>query len=163
MKKGLSPGRNDAGPAVLKRHTGGPCFLDEIGNMPLEVQEKTLRLVEYGTFERVGSSESIEVDVRLVAATNVDLVKRTREGRFKADLLDRLSFEVVFLPPLRETGGRHSPLWPITSPPGMAFEMERHDTPVFAPETLRPFGALPLAGQHSGTQECGGAGRLSNR
>ena len=67
MKKGLSPERNDAGPAVLKRHTGVRSSWDEIGNMPLEVQEKTLRLVEYGTFERVGSSESIDVDVRLVA------------------------------------------------------------------------------------------------
>jgi transcriptional regulator with GAF, ATPase, and Fis domain len=94
----------------------GTLFLDEIGNMPLEVQEKTLRLVEYGTFERVGSSKSIEADVRLVAATNVDLVKRTREGHFKADLLDRLSFEVVFLPPLRE-GRKTFPYWPITLHP----------------------------------------------
>jgi psp operon transcriptional activator len=114
---------------------GGTLFLDEIGNMPLEVQEKTLRLVEYGTFERVGSSESIEADVRLVAATNADLVERTREGRFKADLLDRLSFEVVFLPPLRERA-EDIPLLANHFAARMAFEMERHETPVFAPETL---------------------------
>jgi psp operon transcriptional activator len=61
--------------------------------------------VEYGTFERVGSSESIEVDVRIVAATNADLISLTAEGRFKQDLLDRLSFEVLFLPSLRERKG----------------------------------------------------------
>jgi len=84
---------------------GGTLFLDEVGNIPIEVQEKILRVVEYGTFERVGSSESIEVDVRIIAATNADLVSLTSEGRFKQDLLDRLSFEVLFLPPLRERKG----------------------------------------------------------
>ena len=80
---------------------GGTLFLDELGLMPLNVQEKLLRVVEYGTFERVGSSESIEVDVRLVTATSVDLRELVKEGRFKADLLDRLSFQVLHLPPLR--------------------------------------------------------------
>ena len=114
---------------------GGTLFLDEIGNMPLEVQEKTLRLVEYGTFERVGSSKSIEVDVRLVAATNMNLAKRTKEGHFKSDLLDRLSFEVIFLPPLRERSEDIS-LLANHFASRMAFEMERPDTPVFAPETM---------------------------
>jgi len=123
----------------------GTLFLDEIGNMPLEVQEKTLRLVEYGTFERVGSSESIEADVRLVAATNADLVKRTREGHFKADLLDRLSFEVVFLPPLRERA-EDIPLLANHFASRMAFEMERSDTPVFAPETLDLLEKYPWPG-----------------
>ena len=80
---------------------GGTLFLDELGLMPLAVQEKLLRVVEYGTFERVGSSEAIAVDVRLVAATSVDLCSLVAEGRFKADLLDRLSFQVLYLPPLR--------------------------------------------------------------
>ncbi len=123
----------------------GTLFLDEIGNMPLEVQEKTLRLVEYGTFERVGSSRSIEVDVRLVAATNVDLVKRTREGDFKADLLDRLSFEVVFLPPLRERAEDIS-LLANHFASRMAFEMDRSETPVFAPETLALLENYPWPG-----------------
>ena len=114
---------------------GGTLFLDEIGNMPLEVQEKTLRLVEYGTFERVGSSRSIEADIRLVAATNMNLAKRTREGHFKSDLLDRLSFEVIFLPPLRERI-EDIPLLANHFASRMAFEMERPDTPVFAPETM---------------------------
>lgn len=82
----------------------GTLFLDEIGLVPLEVQEKILRVVEYGRFERVGSSRPIEVDVRIVGATNADLPGLCEEGRFKRDLLDRLSFEVLFLPPLRERG-----------------------------------------------------------
>jgi psp operon transcriptional activator len=80
----------------------GTLFLDEIGSIPMEVQEKILRVVEYNVFERVGSSESIEVDVRIVAATNADLNDLARKNLFKQDLLDRLSFEVLFLPSLRE-------------------------------------------------------------
>lgn len=80
---------------------GGTLFLDEVGAIPVEVQEKILRVVEYGVFERVGGSQSIRVDARLVGATNADLAAMAEEGRFKADLLDRLSFEVLFLPPLR--------------------------------------------------------------
>ncbi|WP_163337214.1 phage shock protein operon transcriptional activator [Desulfopila sp. IMCC35008] len=81
---------------------GGTLFLDEIGNIPKEAQEKILRVVEYGFFERVGSSTPIEVDVRIVGATNADLPVMARRGKFRQDLLDRLSFEVLFLPPLRE-------------------------------------------------------------
>jgi len=83
---------------------GGTLFLDEIGLIPLEVQEKILRVVEYGTFERVGSSKSHIVDARIIGATNSDLKKLCKEGKFKEDLLDRLSFEVLFLPPLRTRG-----------------------------------------------------------
>jgi psp operon transcriptional activator len=71
----------------------------------MEVQEKILRVVEYGSFERVGASENVKVDVRIIAATNADLVVLAGEGKFKWDLLDRLSFEVLFLPPLRERDG----------------------------------------------------------
>ncbi len=84
---------------------GGTLFLDEIAQMPVELQEKILRAVEYGSFERVGSSESIEVDVRLVGATNADLPALAAAGKFRRDLLDRLSFEVLFLPPLRHRTG----------------------------------------------------------
>jgi psp operon transcriptional activator len=80
----------------------GTLFLDEIANSPLTVQETILRVVEYGTFERVGGSETIKVDVRLIAATNVDLPGWAAAGKFRADLLDRLAFDVVTLPPLRE-------------------------------------------------------------
>lgn len=83
---------------------GGTLFLDEIGSIPLEAQEKILRVVEYGVFERVGSAVPVEVDVRIVGATNADLVAMAGRGEFKRDLLDRLSFEVLFLPPLRARG-----------------------------------------------------------
>ncbi len=88
----------------FERADGGSLFLDEIANIPLEVQEKILRVVEYGTFERVGSAEGITVDVRIIGATNADLAALAEKGTFKRDLLDRLSFEVLFLPPLRERG-----------------------------------------------------------
>lgn len=81
---------------------GGTLFLDEIGIIPLEVQEKILRVVEYGTYERVGSSVTHEANVRIIGATNADLPQLCKEGKFKEDLLDRLSFEVLFLPPLRK-------------------------------------------------------------
>jgi len=84
--------------------TNGTLFLDEIAQIPLEVQEKILRVVEYGSFERVGSSRSVQVDARIIGATNADLPSLARQGRFKRDLLDRLSFDVLFVPPLRARG-----------------------------------------------------------
>ncbi len=85
----------------FERADGGTLFLDEIANAPMTVQEKILRAVEYGAFERVGASETVRVDVRLVAAANVDLPAEVAAGRFRADLLDRLAFDVLTLPPLR--------------------------------------------------------------
>jgi len=84
---------------------GGTLFLDEIGMIPLEVQEKILRVVEYGSFERVGSSEPVRVNVRILGATNANLPALVEQEKFKEDLLDRLSFEVLHLPPLRERHG----------------------------------------------------------
>lgn len=84
---------------------GGTLFLDEIGNVPLEAQEKILRAVEYHVFERVGSAERVEVDVRILAATHENLPEMAASGRFRPDLLDRLSFEVLSVPPLRERTG----------------------------------------------------------
>jgi psp operon transcriptional activator len=81
---------------------GGTLFLDELASTSLNVQEKILRLIEYGQFERLGSSRTIEVDVRLIGASNVDLPSLADQGRFRADLLDRLAFDVITLPPLRE-------------------------------------------------------------
>ena len=80
---------------------GGTLFLDEIANATLKAQEKILRVIEYGTFERVGGNRTISVDVRVVGATNVDLPSEADAGRFRADLLDRLSFDVLTVPPLR--------------------------------------------------------------
>ena len=84
--------------------TDGTLFLDEIAQIPTEVQEKILRVVEYGSFERVGSSHPVQVDARIIGATNADLPSLARQGRFKRDLLDRLSFDVLFVPPLRVRG-----------------------------------------------------------
>lgn len=100
-ESGAFTGAQKARKGRFEEAEGGTLFLDEIGLIPIEVQEKILRVVEYGTFERVGSSISHKVDVRIIGATNLDLIKLCDEGKFKEDLLDRLSFEVLFLPPLR--------------------------------------------------------------
>ena len=80
---------------------GGTLFLDEIATASMQVQEKLLRVVEYGQFQRLGGEDTITTDVRIVAATNVDLPGRAAEGRFRPDLLDRLAFDVITLAPLR--------------------------------------------------------------
>ncbi len=79
----------------------GSLFLDELANTPVTVQEKLLRVIEYGTFERIGGSRPVHVDVRIIAATNQDLPTLAERGLFRPDLLDRLAFDVITLPPLR--------------------------------------------------------------
>jgi len=86
----------------FERADGGTLFLDELATAPMLVQEKLLRVIEYGHLERVGGSQPLQVDVRLVCATNDDLPALAEAGKFRADLLDRLAFDVVQLPPLRE-------------------------------------------------------------
>jgi len=86
----------------FERADGGTLFLDELATAPMLVQEKLLRVIEYGHLERVGGSQPLQVSVRLVCATNDDLPQLAQEGKFRADLLDRLAFDVVQLPPLRE-------------------------------------------------------------
>ncbi len=86
----------------FERADGGTLFLDELATAPMLVQEKLLRVIEYGHLERVGGSQPLQVSVRLVCATNDDLPLLAQEGKFRADLLDRLAFDVVQLPPLRE-------------------------------------------------------------
>lgn len=113
----------------------GTLFLDEIGNIPLEVQEKILRVVEYGAFERVGSSKPIQVDVRIVGASNADLRAMSDQGTFMRDLLDRLSFDVLVLPPLRERLD-DIPLLANHFASRMAFELGWVDVPEIADETL---------------------------
>ena len=85
----------------FERAHGGTLFLDEIASMSLRLQEKLLRVVEYGEFERVGGDTTLRVDVRVVGAANADLPALVKQGAFRADLLDRLSFDVITLPPLR--------------------------------------------------------------
>lgn len=83
----------------------GTLFLDELGTLSMAAQERLLRAVEYGEVTRIGSNRAVRVDVRIVAATNEDLPAKAERGEFRADLLDRLSFEVITLPPLRVREG----------------------------------------------------------
>jgi len=113
----------------------GTLFLDELANIPMEVQEKILRVVEYGSFERVGGSRSIQADVRIIGATNIDLPAMVMEGKFKQDLLDRLSFEVLFLPPLRDRKGDITFLAHHFAT-RMAFELGQEKAAEFSEEAL---------------------------
>ncbi|RQW63424.1 phage shock protein operon transcriptional activator [Vibrio viridaestus] len=85
----------------FERAEKGTLFLDEIATAPLHVQEKLLRVVEYGEYERVGGSKTLYSDVRLISATNEDLTELIKQNRFREDLLDRLTFDVIHVPPLR--------------------------------------------------------------
>jgi len=85
----------------FERADEGTLFLDELANTALAVQEKVLRIIEYGEFERLGGNETISVDVRIIGATNEDLPALAQQNRFRDDLLDRLAFDVITLPPLR--------------------------------------------------------------
>lgn len=89
-------------PGRFERADGGTLFLDELATAPMLVQEKLLRVIEYGELERVGGSQPLQVNVRLVCATNANLPEMVEQEKFRADLLDRLAFDVVNLPPLRE-------------------------------------------------------------
>jgi psp operon transcriptional activator len=122
----------------------GTLFLDELGTLSMAAQERLLRVIEYGEVTRIGASRPINVDVRIVAATNDDLPAAAEAGRFRPDLLDRLSFEVVTLPPLRAREGDvpvladhfgrrmaaelHWPKWPGFASGAMA-EMEGYRWP----------------------------------
>jgi len=101
-ESGAFTGANKRHEGRFERADKGTLFLDEIANTSGLIQEKLLRVVEYGEFERVGGSRTIKTDARLVAATNEDLPTLADKGEFRADLLDRLAFDVITLPPLRE-------------------------------------------------------------
>jgi len=98
---GSFTGASRAHQGRFERANKGTLFLDELATTSMRVQEKLLRVIEYGEFERLGGQKTQRVDVRLVAATNVDLPGLADAGNFRHDLLDRLAFDVVTLPPLR--------------------------------------------------------------
>lgn len=130
-EKGAFTGADTRQTGRFEKASEGTLFLDEIGTIPMEVQEKILRAVEYGSFERVGSSVPVHVDVRIVAATNADLCTMADKGLFKQDLLDRLSFEVIYVPPLRYRQGDIL-LLANHFAQRMAFELEWEKIPVIS-------------------------------
>ncbi len=101
-ESGAFTGANKRHEGRFERADKGTLFLDEVANTSGLIQEKLLRVVEYGEFERVGGSRTIKTNARLIAATNEDLPSMADAGEFRADLLDRLAFDVITLPPLRE-------------------------------------------------------------
>jgi psp operon transcriptional activator len=144
-EKGAFTGAEERRRGRFESSDGGTLFLDEIGSIPMEVQEKILRVVEYGSFERVGSPDRVDVDVRIVAATHADLETLVEQGRFKRDLLDRLSFEVLYLPPLRE---RREDIVLLANhfAVRMARELEREEVPLFGDDALRALEGYPWPG-----------------
>ncbi len=103
-EKGSFTGAHEARKGYFEVTNGGTIFLDEIGEMPLGTQARLLRVLEYGEFIKVGSSKVQKTDVRVVAATNVNLLRSVEEGRFREDLYYRLSTVPIYVPPLRERG-----------------------------------------------------------
>jgi psp operon transcriptional activator len=124
---------------------GGTLFLDELGTLSMAAQDRLLRAVEYGEVTRIGSSRPLRVDVRIVAATNEHLPDKVARHQFRADLLDRLSFEVVTLPPLRARAG-DVPVLAEHYGRRMASEMGRSDWPGFSREAMAELTAYDWPG-----------------
>ncbi len=103
-EKGSFTGAHESRKGYFEVTNGGSIFLDEIGEMPMGTQARLLRVLEYGEFIRVGSSKVQKTDVRVIAATNVDLHQRMEQGRFREDLFYRLNTVPIFVPPLRDRG-----------------------------------------------------------
>lgn len=119
----------------FERADKGTLFLDEIATASARVQEKLLRVIEYGEFERLGGEKTIKIDVRVIGATNIDLPQAVRDGKFRADLLDRLAFHVITLPPLR---ARRGDIFPLAEHFGkrMAAELGADQFPGFSPQIM---------------------------
>jgi transcriptional regulator with PAS, ATPase and Fis domain len=103
-EKGSFTGAHEARKGYFEVSNGGTMFLDEIGEMPLATQARLLRVLEYGEFIKVGSSKVLKTDVRVVAATNVNLLESVEKGEFRQDLYYRLNTVPIYVPALRERG-----------------------------------------------------------
>jgi psp operon transcriptional activator len=132
---GAFTGATKAREGRFEEADGGTLFLDELATLSAAAQERLLRAVEYGEVTRIGSNRPVRVDVRIVAATNEHLPALVDNGRFRADLLDRLSFEVVTLPPLRARDGDVQVLADFFGR-RMATELEWDGWPGFSPDAL---------------------------
>ena len=133
-ERGAFTGATERRTGRFELANGGTIFLDEIATASQRVQEKLLRVIEYGEFQRLGGEKVLETNVRVVAATNIDLPSAVEAGRFRADLLDRLAFDVVTLPPLRARKGDAALLADFFAR-RMAREM-LEDFPGFAPSAI---------------------------
>lgn len=123
----------------------GTLFLDELGTLSMPAQDRLLRAVEYGEITRIGASKPISVDVRIVAATNENLPAQVEKGKFRADLLDRLSFEVITLPPLRARQG-DIPLLAEHFGRRMAVELDWPNWPGYSSRAVAELEAYPWPG-----------------
>ncbi len=103
-EKGAFTGAQDSRQGYFEATDRGTIFLDEVGEMPLGTQSRLLRVLEYGEFIKVGSSKVLKTDVRVVAATNVNLIEAVQKGKFREDLYYRLNSVPISVPPLRDRG-----------------------------------------------------------
>ena len=142
---GAFTGATRARAGRFEEANGGTLFLDELATLSMGAQERLLRAVEYGEVTRIGSSRPISVDVRIIGATNEDLPALAEQGRFRADLLDRLSFEVITLPPLRARDG-DVPVLAAHFGRRMASELGWERWPGFADEALAAMAAYGWPG-----------------
>lgn len=129
----------------FERANGGSLFMDELATSGARVQEQLLRIIEYGEFERLGGSSTQHTDVRLIAATNEDLPRLADEGKFRQDLLDRLSFDVITLPPLRYRDG-DIPLLANHFANNMSQELEQAMFPGFSEAAMEVLQSHPWPG-----------------
>lgn len=131
-EQGAFTGATRAHGGRFEEADGGTLFLDELATLSSAAQERLLRAIEYGEVQRIGARRPVEVSVRVVAATNEHLPALVDAGRFRADLLDRLAFEVITLPPLRARG-EDIPLLADHFGRRMAFELGWENWPGFVP------------------------------
>ena len=158
-EKGAFTGADRRRIGKFEQCNGGTLFLDEIGDMPLALQAKILRLLEEQAFERVGGNETIQTDVRLIAATNRDLKTWSEEGKFRPDLYYRLGVFTIHLPPLRERGD-DLPLLVRHFLRRLSRELGR-EVQQIAPEALQRLRELLLAREYPGVAERVEAGALA--
>ena len=144
-ESGAFTGATRARAGRFEEADGGTLFLDELAMLSSPAQDRLLRAVEYGEVTRIGASHPVQVDVRIVAATNEHLPTLVEQGRFRADLLDRLSFEVVTLPPLRHRAS-DIPILADHFARRMALELEWPHWPGFSDEASALLLAHPWPG-----------------